>query len=104
MCKGKYGGGFLVRFLGLGKKNKKGGGGGGSADTTTSKNKNNKGKKDGGKFDKIDFDFQDFDIPPTKGKNGTIIFVEIKRNRFILYPISNNTQWWGDERGLQFSL
>ncbi|KAG4911232.1 hypothetical protein JHK87_057348 [Glycine soja] len=69
--KGKNGGGFLVRFLGLGKKNKKGGGGGGSADTTTSKNKNNnKGKKDGGKFDKIDFDFQDFDIPPTKGKNG----------------------------------
>ncbi|KAK7391979.1 hypothetical protein VNO78_20405 [Psophocarpus tetragonolobus] len=71
--KGKNGGGFLVRFLGLGKKNKKGGG---SSDTTH-KNKNSgggnnsKGKKDGGgKLDKIDFDFQDFDIPPTKGKNG----------------------------------
>ncbi|CAJ1976162.1 unnamed protein product [Sphenostylis stenocarpa] len=75
--KAKNGGGFLVRFLGLGKKNKKGGG---SADTTTNKNRNNKngnnnnnkGKKDGGgggKLDKLDFDFQDFDISP-KGKNG----------------------------------
>ncbi|XP_027363309.1 heavy metal-associated isoprenylated plant protein 34 isoform X1 [Abrus precatorius] len=82
--KAKNGGGFLVRFLGLGKKSKKGGG-----TDTKNKNKNNgegnnkgkEGKKGGhgngngggggggGKLDKIDFDFQEFDIPP-RGKNG----------------------------------
>ncbi|CAL0316578.1 unnamed protein product [Lupinus luteus] len=74
--KAKSGGGFLVKFLGLGKKSNKGG----SMDTT-SKNKNNNGnhdgknkgkesKKGGGgeKLDKVDFGFQDFDI--TQGKNG----------------------------------
>lgn len=27
--------------------------------------------------------------------NGTILFVETKRSRFILHPISTNTQWSG---------
>ncbi|KAE9611946.1 hypothetical protein Lal_00048931 [Lupinus albus] len=81
--KAKSGGGFLVKFLGLGKKSKKGG----SMDTT-SKNKNNNGHHDGknkgkeskkggggggGKLDKVDFDFQDFDIP--QGKNGKSVKV-----------------------------
>ncbi|CAL0320986.1 unnamed protein product [Lupinus luteus] len=69
---GGGGGGFLVKFLGLGKKSKKGG----SADTTSKNNKSNNGHHDGknkgkdgkkgggggGKLDKVDFDFQDFDI------------------------------------------